>query len=177
MFSILNIFTSSSNSFRGQKPQEKTVLVVRRHWFWVLSPAIFAFLLALLPFLIYLFISSMPFYPAVSNFYWFLVSFHFLILWSAFFYMLMLYFLNAVIITDQRVIQNNQKGFFNYDMIEIKLEKIQDISVKIVGPIATFLDFGDLEIQTAGTQVKFHFNGLPQPQKIKDLIMDLAEKK
>ena len=91
--------------------------------------------------------------------------------------MLMLYFLNAVIITDQRVIQNNQKGFFNYDMIEIKLEKIQDISVKIVGPIATFLDFGDLEIQTAGTQVKFHFNGLPQPQKIKDLIMDLAEKK
>ena len=58
----------------------------------------------------------------------------------------MLYFLNTVIVTNQRIIENKQEGFFEYRTNEMELTKIQDISIKISGSLATFLDFGDIEI-------------------------------
>ena len=55
----------------------------------------------------------------------------------------------------------------------MELDKIQDISVKITGPLATFLKYGNLEIQTAGAIPKFYFNQFPEPEEIKKIIMDL----
>ncbi len=88
----------------------------------------------------------------------------------------MIYFLNTVIVTNKRVIQNKQEGFFHHTSNELELNKIQDISVKILGPLATFLDFGDVEIQSAGAKPKFYLDRLPHPKKIKEVIMKLKTK-
>lgn len=82
-----------------------------------------------------------------------------------------------MIVTNKRVIRIEQKAFFKYETAETSLEKIQDISVKIEGLFATFLNFGTIEIQTAGTLVKFTFPQLPDPQKWKKIIGDLLNKK
>ncbi len=85
----------------------------------------------------------------------------------------MLYILTVAVVTNKRIIRIDQKAFFIYERNEMELDKIQDISVNIQGIFATFLDFGDLQVQTAGTIVKFTFPQLPNPQKIKDIIMGL----
>lgn len=88
-----------------------------------------------------------------------------------------MYYLDIIIITNKRVIENEQNGLFKYTASEVELSKIQDISVKVFGPLAEFLDFGDMEIQSAGTQTKFYFHTLPHPYKIRKIINDLKKTK
>ncbi|MBU4298796.1 PH domain-containing protein [Patescibacteria group bacterium] len=167
------IFSISKNSFEGQLAGEKTVLATRKHWFVLFFPFWAALFLALLPFLIYFFINNYSWYSAVSSLFWFLVIIYFLILWVLLFYQIMLYVLTVTVITNKRLIRIETKSFFMYERDEMELNKIQDISVKIEGIFASFLNFGDLEVQTAGTIVKFTFPQLPNPQKIKEIIMGL----
>jgi len=169
----MSIFTTSTNSFRNQLPGETTVLVTRKHWFVLFFPMLILLFLAFMPFIIYFFISSASWYGIISSLFWFLVAAYFLILWSLAFYNIMIYLLNTVMVTDKRVIENKQEGFFRHTSNEVELDKIQDITVKVFGPFAEFLDFGDIEIQSAGAQPKFYFKQLPHPQKIKEAIMGL----
>ena len=166
----MSIFESSSNSFRKQDPKEKTILVTRKHRIILFSKMSFLGFFVLLPFIIYSLISSFSWYSIISSVYWFFVSIWFLLLWNLAFYSIMLYFLNIVIVTNQRVIENKQNGFFDYRANEMELSKIQDISIKISGSLATFLDFGDIEIQSAGAKAKFYFDIIPHPEKIREII-------
>lgn len=84
-----------------------------------------------------------------------------------------MYLLDIWIVTDHRIIDSEQHGFFKRTVAELSLSKIQDISVEISGLIPTFLDYGNLEIQTAGTENKFMFKQIPHPNEVKDIIMNL----
>jgi len=166
----MSIFEPSNNSFRKQNPEEKTILVTRKHRIILFSKMSFLGFCVLLPFIIYSLINSFSWYSSISPVYWFFVSIWFLLLWNLAFYSIMLYFLNIVIVTNQRVIENKQNGFFDYRANEMELSKIQDISIKISGSLATFLDFGDIEIQSAGAKAKFYFDAVPHPEKIREII-------
>ncbi len=170
---MFSIFFSSTYSFKGELPGEKTILVVRKHWFVLFFPFWSALFLAFLPFLIYFFIKGFSWYGVFSSLYWFLVIVYFLVLWILLFYQIIIYILTVLIVTNKRLIKIEQKGLFNYERNEMELNKIQDISFKIYGIFAAFLNFGDMEVQTAGTIVKFSFDHLPEPQKIKEIIMGL----
>ena len=85
----------------------------------------------------------------------------------------MLYNLNTVVVTNKRIIENKQEGFFKHTINELEIDKIQDMTVKVFGVLAEFLCFGNIEIQSAGVQAKFFFNTLPYPEKIKETIMGL----
>lgn len=169
----MSIFTFSKNSFEGQLPGEKTILLIRKHWLNLAVPLLLALILAFLPFIIYLLINSLKWYGFISSFYWFLVTVYFLVLWNLAFYNIMIYFLNTIIVTNKRLVENRQEGFFRHTINELELTRIQDISVKVFGPLAEFLDFGNIEIQTAGTEAKFAFSQLPHPRTIKNTIMSL----
>ena len=166
----MSIFEPSSNSFRKQNLKEKTILVTRKHKVILFSKMSFLGFFVLLPFIIYSLISSFNWYPIISSVYWFFVSIWFLLSWNLAFYSIMLYFLNTIIVTNKRIVENKQDGFFNYKANEMELSKIQDISIKISGSLATFLDFGDIEIQSAGAKAKFYFDTVPHPVKIREII-------
>jgi succinate dehydrogenase hydrophobic anchor subunit len=168
----MSIFSESSNSFRQQYPNENTVFVTRRHWIILIAPLLILLFFLLLPFITYAFINTASWFQVVSSPFWFLSSIWILFLWNVAFYNIMIYFLNTVILTDQRLIQNKQTGFFQYALNELRLDKIQDISVNISGALATFLNYGHLDVQSAGTEKKFHFDTLPDPKKIKKIIME-----
>ncbi|MEK9153662.1 MAG: PH domain-containing protein [Patescibacteria group bacterium] len=164
---------SSSNSFRGQLTSEQTVLVSRRHWIVLFGPIFFIIIFAFLPSLIYHYVSQTSWYLQWMDLFWFLMALYYFFLWNVLFYNLMIYTLNTVVVTNKRVIKNEQNGFFRYASAELDLPKIQDVSVKVHGILAAILRFGDLEIQTAGSQNKFLFDRLPNPEKIKQTIADL----
>lgn len=165
-------FFTSTNSFKGQLPDEKTVLISQKHWITLTGPVIFLWFFIFLPFLVKRFIENTSWYSNFSGCFWFLTTVYFFALWLVFFYNLMIYLLNTVIITNKRVIKREQIGFFRYSHSETEINKIQDISVKIKGPLATLLNWGDLEIQTAGSLNKFNFRTLPSPEKIKKIILE-----
>jgi len=172
----MSIFAPSSNSFRREPEEEKTILVTRKHQINLLAPLYSALGMALIPFLFYLSVKSRAWYPIFSSLFWSLYFLYLLVLWSLVFYNVMIYFLNNVVVTDRRVIENRQKGFFNHETDEVELKNIQDISVKVVGSVAHFLDYGDIELQSAGAARKFVFTKLPEPEAIKETIMQLKMK-
>jgi uncharacterized membrane protein YdbT with pleckstrin-like domain len=83
----------------------------------------------------------------------------------------MIYMLNTVILTNKRIIENQQLGLFKHAVSELALNRIQDITVSVFGVVAEFLKFGDIEIQTAGEEKNFIFRQVPNPHAIKDAIV------
>lgn len=167
----MKIFFFSKNSFEGQWPDEEVVLLLRRHWIVLFFLLMSSLVLALVP-LVFLF-TPVDFFNINDNptLFLFFVSVYYIVWWQLTFYRLMLYLLDVWIITNHRVIDSRQKGFFNRTVSEMKIFKVQDISVEMVGFFATFFNFGNLEIQTAGTEEKFIFEQVPNPAAVKNVIM------
>lgn len=92
-------------------------------------------------------------------------------LWLTLFVRFSDYWLDAWIITSERIIDIEQKGLFRREVSEFKLDKIQDVSVNVSGVIQTFFNFGDVHIETAGSTRNFLFKTVTNPQKIKSKIL------
>lgn len=168
------IFSSSFN-FRGKLPDETIIMLTRRHWIRIVGPLIVLGIFSLAPFILYFLISVQTWQNDFQKLFWFLSVLYILLLWTSAFYNIMIHVLNTVIITNKRVIENEQRGFFRYNLNELRLYNIQDISIKVFGIFASVLNYGDIEIETAGAeQDKFYFNALPKPKEIKRVINDLV---
>jgi len=168
----MSIFTSSGNTFPNQRPDEQTILITRKHWIRLFVPMFFIVLFALVPFVVYFFIKGADWYPGFAALYRFSSTVYFLILWNAAFYNIMIYTLNTIAVTTRRIVENEQRGFFRHNTDEIALKNIEDSSVRIFGLLATFLHYGNIEIQSAGATNIFHFKYLPHPQRIKKIIAE-----
>jgi uncharacterized membrane protein YdbT with pleckstrin-like domain len=174
MKSIFSIFKESSNHFEGEENGEKVILLVRRHPFFIIIRLIFFVFLVLIPIAIGIVFSTFLYLNNLLGLFLFVVSLWYLFIWSAVFYALTMYTLDVWIVTDRRIVDSLQHGFFNRTISELHLSRIQDISVQTEGVIQTFLKFGDLQVQTASAEEKFFFSQIPHPEKVKDEIMKVA---
>lgn len=93
--------------------------------------------------------------------------------WISFFIMWTNYYFDVLVVTDQRLIDIEQKRFFARDMATLRLDKIEDIKIEITGLLPTLLNFGTLHIQTAAEAREFVLKNIPHPQQTKDVIWDL----
>lgn len=176
---MANIFSPSHNTFRKEGSEEKTILVTRKHRVNLWAPLYTVLGLTFVPLVIYFVISSLKWYELIAPLYHFLTIVYFLFLWNLAFYHLTVYFLNTVIVTNKRVIENEQNGFFDHTTNEVALNKIEDVSVRRKGTLAHFWNFGELEIQSAGAgaEKEIFFTQLPDPDKVKETIMELIIEK
>lgn len=165
--------------FEGQKSDEKILLVLHRFWFDILSQ----FFLVLGMFL--LFLGSFIYLPIAfpelrsdqaRNLFLFLENLFFILTWIISFLIWVDYYFDIWIVTDRRIVNIEQKGLFSRRISELELEKVQDITTNVRGVIPTFLNFGDLLVQTAAEQEKFLFRNIPDPYSVKDMIMNLQKK-
>ncbi len=168
---MFRIFSTTKNSFEGQLPDEQTISLHRMHWFKLVDIGIILLILGLIPLLIYIPLQPYLLKLGVSVFYWYMVSLYYLFWWYGLFYGLTMYLLNVWLVTDHRVIASEQQGMFRRTVAELNLAKIQDISVRIEGPMQTMLNFGEIDIQTAGKKRKFRLKHIPNPIQVKDQII------
>ena len=87
------------------------------------------------------------------------------------------YYFDIWIITDERIINIEQKGLFMRQISEADYTKIQDVTAQIEGFLPTVINYGDVYIQTAAEKERFVFRTISRPYQIKDLLMQLARKK
>lgn len=168
---LISIFQDSPNSFDGQEKDERVILLLRRHIFTILAPLALFGMTCLVPIVIGIVFST---YFSTHGWlapFFFISSIWYLGLWLAIFYSLTIYTLDTVIITDHRIIDNDQRGLFYRSVSELHSHRVQDVSTRTNGVIETFLDFGDITVQTAGSEKQFVFYQIPHPVKVKDTIM------
>jgi hypothetical protein len=171
-FGFLTAFAVRPSHIRytAQEGDEKIVLFLRRHFFTNVGWIIFTFCLAIIPFFAFGFF-SFDFVPLsfrlIGVIGWYLLVFAYA------FERFLSWFFNIHIVTDERIIDVNFPSILYKDISECRIENIEDISSKIGGFIRSFLNYGDVLIQTAGTLPEISFEAIPNPDKAAEVINDL----
>jgi len=102
-------------------------------------------------------------------------SLFFLFGWLILFQMFMDYYLDVWIVTTRRILSIEQTGLFSRVVSELRLYRVQDVTATVNGLFHTLLNYGELEIQTAGEKTHFVFEEIPHPMNISKSILELAE--
>lgn len=127
--------------FEGQHEDEEVLFVFRRH------PIVMrkGFYMLLIPFLI----ASLPTLVWPGELKWLYIAGGGLLLGLLLFsYHWMGWYFTVFIVTNQRLRQVSQSGFFSKSVIDLGLSKIQNISYNVSGATAAMLGFGTIVVQT-----------------------------
>jgi uncharacterized membrane protein YdbT with pleckstrin-like domain len=149
--------------FDGQRQGEKLLFVFRRHMIAMRK----GFYLLLIPFII----SAIPPIIWSNNMELFLLPIGGLLFGLLLFsYHFIMWYFTIYIVTDQRIRQVTQRGFFGKDVIELRLSKVQNISYNIPGFSGEIFKYGTIIIQTlVGDLV---INNVEYPDKIYNKLQD-----
>jgi energy-coupling factor transporter transmembrane protein EcfT len=149
--------------FDGQREGEELLFIFRRHVIAMRK----GFYLLLIPFVI----SAIPVFiwSTVLEVYWSpVIGLGLGIL--LFLYHFLMWYYTVYIVSDQRLRQVTQKGFFGKDVVELGLSKIQSISYNVPGFSGEVLGFGTIVIQTfVGDLV---INKVEHPEEIYNKLQD-----
>lgn len=153
---------------------ERIILKKRRHWLVIaleLAPIV---LLFILPGILLLVDSFSPIVNVIiSEYINFAVFFLFawwLFLWMISFVVWTNYYLDVLIITNKRVIDIEQLGLFARDIVEVRMGKIEDIKIEIIGFVSSLLHMGNIYIQTAGESKEVVIKNIPNPNEVREII-------
>lgn len=158
------------------EPGEKVVLEVRRHWFYLLGQILILVIIMFLPLFVFNFISSSGIWTLTNKevgIFIFVSAWWMLLLWLVIFVGWTNYYLDVWVVTDRRILDIEQESLFVRHIAECRIANIEDMAVRINGIIPTALDFGNLEIQTAGEANEFHISQIPHPNRVRDVISSL----
>jgi uncharacterized membrane protein YdbT with pleckstrin-like domain len=163
--------------FPSQGAEEKVFLVLRRHWFTYLAFLIIAFIMAIPLFIALSYMLTTPdvFSGAFGNAVILIGGAYSLFIAGLMLYGFVDYYLDVYIVTDERIVDITQSGFFKRSISELHLHQVQDVSARVEGFFATMMHYGQIEIQTAGERPNFIFKAAPNPYRISKIILDLHE--
>lgn len=157
---------------------EQVLLVLHRHWFVAARELAVVALLLFIGFIAYA--GKHVFYvfwkeEILEPLLLLLLSLYGLLILLLAFAIWINYRLDILIITTQRLVDIEQRGLFNREVSEFLIEKVQDVTIEIPTIIATLLDFGTINIHTAGEK-SFHVYEVPHAEKAKQLILKYSHK-
>lgn len=162
------------------KPNEQSVFFLRRHPLTFLRHILFFALMAGVP----AFFAWMVFegqVPDVQNELGKIAlvifgSVYYLGIWVFFFTEFADFYLDISIVTNQRIIDVDQRGLFNRSISELDLSRVQDVHSEIKGIFGTMFGYGNVVVQTAGEDRNFKFDHVPDPHGVRQRILELAHK-
>ena len=159
------------------RPGEHVEIFLRRHWSAPFEVIFFTTLLFLLPIIgLWIFSDQVAGWletPFVGQIAILAGSAYFLISWLFAFLEFTDYYLDIWIVTNERIINIEQKGLFTRVASELHLSAVEDTTSEVKGMIHTFLDYGNVHIQTAGERTRFVFKNVPHPERVKEKIVKL----
>lgn len=161
--------------FKGQRESETILAVIHRHWFDIATHFIlivfFTGLLGATFFALPSVVSQSGMFSNLTVIL-FLQNTFLLLIWMYAFLVWIDYYFDVWIITNERIINIEQKGLFVRSVSELKFSRIQDVTSEVRGMIPTILNFGDVKIQTASDEDFFLFRQVPDPYHVKDVVME-----
>jgi len=77
---------------------------------------------------------------------------------------------NRFYITTEKIIDVDQKGFFDKTVSQCALEKIIDISFNYKGVTQNLMNFGNISILIGQGSTKIFLKNIPHPQKVQRIL-------
>ncbi len=167
--------------FPTQRPNERVVLLLRRHWTVIARHLVQ--LVALLSFppiilIVLLLFSDFTFTPGTLEYVMTIQLFSIYLLFSLLFYFenFVDYHLDIWVVTDQRIVSIEQNGLFKRVISEVNILQIQDVTSEVSGTLQTFLDFGQVYIQTAAQTARFSFEEVSHSAEVAKVILQVHDR-
>jgi len=157
---------------------EEILTIVRRHWFHLAVEGFVIILVFIALFAVLGIFDSILFSTARTSsapfaLSLFVLSFVGLLLWMRFFSSWSDHWLDAWVITNKRIIDIEQNGFFSRTVSSFPLDRIQDVTCDISGIIAMWLKFGDIRLQTASISDDLIMRQVSFPEDVKEHIISI----
>jgi hypothetical protein len=156
--------------FALEDPEEKIVLLLRKHPITNLSWIVVSVILAIIPLLFSVtsfFEVLPPGFQMVTILIWYMVTFAYA------FEKFLTWFFNVNILTDERVIDVDFVHLLYREITDAETDQIQDVTVVLTGAIRTFFNFGDVLIQTAAETARIEFQAVPNPDEVAKILREL----
>ncbi len=163
--------------FQGQHENEQVLQVIHRHWFNI---CVHLGIVLVLSFLMLGSISSLSLiFPEVASasnlpFFLFVQNTLILSLWLYGFLVWIDYYFDVWIITNERIVNIEQRGLFNRSISELQFSRVQDVTASVDGIVPTMMNFGNVSVQTAAEEERFVFRQVADPFAVKDRVMTLS---
>lgn len=166
--------------FPGMHRDEYIAVLLRRHWSVVGWRFLRSLLLLALPAIAFLLFQQTADAPTIDSTAPLGIgltlgaSLYVLIVWLLLYHDWLDYYLDALIMTNERLVRIEQRGLFHRTISDLPYERVQDVSVDSKGVGATFLRYGTITIQSAAEQARFTFSAMPNPELVKAEILRLV---
>lgn len=163
--------------FSGQEEAETIVLLLRAHIItnvpWILG----VIGLILVPIIIFPFLFSLSVLPPIGVGAGVFVT----LLWYAgvftyAFVNFLYWYFNIYLVTTERVVDVDWYSLVNQKVSSTGISHIEDVSATRGGVLSSIFDYGNIFIQTAGTEENFEFISVPHPQLIVKKLEGLMQK-
>ncbi len=158
--------SQAKKTFEGQRNNEDVLFLFRRH-ILVAKKGFFLFLILLLVFCSPIFIwpnnQQLLLVAVGGSLFGLVVLFYHLVIW----------YFTYTIVTDQRIRQFNQWGFFRRGATDLSLSKIQNISYSTPGVIADIIGYGTIIIQTLVGDLVIHY--VQKPESVYNQLQNILD--
>ncbi len=157
----------SKMDFEGQREGEEVELVFRKHLMTAWRGLAFLILMSLA--------GAVPMLILRDNqnmFYVWLACFIIGIIGALRVYVL--WHFTYYLVTNQRIRQVRQKGFFRKSVVDLGLDKVQSLSYEVPGIFGGMLGYGTLLLQTQVGNMRISM--VRQPEKTYNILQDLVDR-
>lgn len=156
--------------FETQESEEEIILLLRKHWITNVRWLFLAAVLLLAP----VSLKFLPLLPSLPvRFQVFALILWYLLVIAFILEQFLTWFFNVNIITDERLIDIDFYNLLYKQVTEAKIDKIQDITMRMGGAIRTLFNFGDVLVQTAGAEPNLEFEAVPKPDRVVRALQEL----
>lgn len=156
-------------TFEAQEKDEHVILVLRAHpvtqLSWIIA-AVFAFIIMLLLNILY------PAFLNVNQIIF--INFFFVIAILSYIWInILLYTFNVGIVSSKRILDMDFHNILYRETSESRLSNVEDITARQAGYFGALFHYGNVFVQTAGTEINIEFLNVPEPADVVRIINSL----
>ena len=158
-------------TFENQHKDEKVILTLRAHPITLISTVVNTVTMFILNFFIGFIIG--PFLNAIQLTY--VLVFSYFVAFFYFWFQIMNWYYNIGIVTTRQIIDVDFSVLTFRNVSRTELSHIEDITVKVSGFASSIFNYGNVFVQTAGSEINTEFMQVPNPAGAAHIIQDILK--
>jgi hypothetical protein len=170
------LHTTENITFHKQDPDEKIILLLRKHFItnvsWIITTVFFSLLPLFMGIIFSIFSFSAPpvpiqFIPVLLATYYLLVTLYAITHFISWLY-------NVFIVTQKRIVDVDFSDVIYHDVAITKIEEVEDVHYTQSGFLSSIFNYGNLFVQTQADKANFEALGVPQPAEAAHILIELT---
>ncbi len=167
------------SEFIHQKSYERVELLVRHDWVTFIPYAFITLILAVIPLVLKVLLDNIfPGFlnnPVILTLAILFGSIYYLSISLFFYTYFVTFYLDLLIITNDRLLEVTQTNLFYRSVSEMDIYHVQDVTSETKGFFGSIFRYGNILIQDSSALTKFDLRQVPEPDKLREKILELAE--